>query len=844
MSAPPLGTGWRVYASAQSSNIDLGSEISYSCRLNSSDSAYMSRTFGSPDSTTTWTLSMWVKRGKFPGTSIELFTEGSDANNRSEIGFGTALGGNADSIYWFENSGGSTVAAKGFDFLARDAAGWYHLVFVWDSSNGTPDDRMRVYVNGVRLTDTHYSTNPSSGYSGGFNAAVAHSIGRRQYNNDLFFDGYVSDVYFVDGYALDPTSFGRYSGSHENIWVPKSYSGSYGTNGFHLDFADSADLGNDVSGNANDFTTSNLAAEDRVTDTPTNNFAVLNPTHAGMTLQDGNLYIPSTSYWKAAVATMAVSSGKWYYEAKIENRYGSYCAFGWVGLGSYDNADQARVAEGLYYAPHNSTHSQDIAWEFNGAKVGFAGTNLGATANLYDTTTYYFVTALDLDNNKVWFGYATTAASSITWTDGGDPDAGTGGYSLDSDNVAAYGPFAPALAPNVVGAVAHMHVNFGNGWDWGNSETDANGYGNFRFPVPSGFKALCHKNLPAPTVEKPWEQFNILTWTGTGSSNALTGVGFQPDLVWVKKRSGSDHHEIQDAIRGATQRLQVSSNAAESTVVGSINSFDSDGFTVGDAGATNESTYTYVGWNWKANGSGVANSDGSISSTVSVSSTDHFSMVSYTGTGSNATVGHGLSAAPECFITKARGSTGTSDHWPVWHSGLTSAAYVLYLHTSYAQSSSATVFNSTAPTSTVFSIGTWAGINASGVDFITYCFRSVPGVCKVGSYRGNGSTDGSFVWCGFRPRFILIKNITTGSTNWVIYDTERSNINVVDEVLVANSNVSEYSGSSWEDIDIVSNGFKCRRAGAWFNTNAETYIFIAMAEIPFVGGNLPPGPAR
>jgi len=335
---------------------------------------------------------------------------------------------------------------------------------------------------------------------------------------------------------------------------------------------------------------------------------------------------------------------------------------------------------------------------------------------------------------------------------------------------------------------------------------------------------------------QPQDYFNTKLWTGTGAENAITGVGFQPDWVWIKNRDAAEHNKLYDAVRGANKVIYSNLTNAEATVTQDVKSFDSDGFTLGTESAVNASGQDIVGWNWKANGAGSSNTDGSITSTVSANTTSGFSIVKYTGTGSVGTIGHGLSAVPKMIIVKRLDSTSS---WSVYHSALGNANQ-LYLNTTDASTSS-TGWNSTDPTSSVFSIGSTASYNGSGNTYIAYAFAEKSGFSSMGSYVGNGNADGTFVYTGFKPAFILLKNTTLSVENWVINDSGRNPSNIVDKDLFANQNYVEAVHSRQ---DFLSNGFKFRSTANNSNKSGDTYIYMAFAESPIVSSNGVPAVAR
>ena len=342
------------------------------------------------------------------------------------------------------------------------------------------------------------------------------------------------------------------------------------------------------------------------------------------------------------------------------------------------------------------------------------------------------------------------------------------------------------------------------------------------------------------TINKSTDYFNTKKYSGTGSSQSITGVGFQPDLVWIKNASsGSNYsHSWTDVVRGVTKKIASNNTNAEYTSTTEITSFDSDGFTVGTDVGVNSNGSTIVSWNWKANGAGSANTDGTISSTVSANTTAGFSIVKYVGNGSSgATIGHGLGATPSFIIYKSL-STG---NWFVYHKSIPATKHVV-LNSSNAEATASTIFNDTAPTSSLLTVGNYSQINGSGNNHIAYCFTEKIGFSKFGAYTGNGNADGSFIYTGFKPAFIIVKKATGTAESWKMWDTKRSTFNITDKWLEPDDNQAEGSGSN--GIDILSNGFKCRQTNTAINNNNSTYVFMAFAEAPLVGSNNVPCTAR
>ena len=344
------------------------------------------------------------------------------------------------------------------------------------------------------------------------------------------------------------------------------------------------------------------------------------------------------------------------------------------------------------------------------------------------------------------------------------------------------------------------------------------------------------------SITKPTDYFNSVLYTGDDTAigsggNAITGVGFQPDFVWIKRRtSDAAHHAWYDIVRGTTKQLGSSQNSAETTQSEGLTTFGTDGFTVGSLGRVNEGGGdTYVAWNWKAGGSASSNSNGSITSSVSANTTAGFSIVSYTGTGSVATVGHGLGVAPKFIIVKTRSLS--NEAWPVDSRANSGITYLNETSTKGAYGDSSP-FPSTAPTSTVFSIGTPNNTNGSGATYIAYCFADVKGYSKFGTYVANANTDGPFVYTGFKPAFVLVQN-TSVAQGWFIMDNKRNTFNEVTKGLSPNTNSTENDSSANNGCDFLSNGFKVRAVGTGDinHTSGNTYIYMAFAENPFVGND-------
>lgn len=769
-----------------------GLSITNSVRLRASASAYFSRT-PSAGTQNKWTLSCWVKRSilgsgiRFP--LLQIGTASSDTAS-IQIGFGEAA--NTDQIL----IGGGVTAWKKTTALYRDPSAWYHVFVVCDTSLGA-GSRMKLYVNGV-IPALTTDTEPGAGANTAVFTNAAHYIGYNQ-NAVLYADGYLSDYYLLEGVAAAATDFGQTDAN--GVWVPKAYTGSYGTRGFHLDFKDAAltvasnvGLGKDVSGNGNYWVTNNISVTagvtyDSMVDTPTNNYATLNPLDYGAgSLAEANLNFGAMAPRMVRATQALPSTGKWYWEVFISA----------VGLSS---------------------------------QVGISGslsslTNyLGAGSDAYS----YAANAIKYNNGSS-SAYGATYTTNDVIAFAYDADAGTlTAYKNNATQGTMYsslsGTLFPAVGYGSGTGTGSYHINFGQR--------------PFTYTPPTGFKALCTANLPAVAITNPRRHFDVNTRSGTGASATKTGLGFQPDLVWVKARSAATDHKLTDAVRGVTKALISDTTGAETTDANGVTAFTSDGYTVGSDTNYNNSTgpVTYVDWLWKANGAGVSNTAGSITSTVSANTTAGFSVVKIAaGTAANATVGHGLGKVLSLVIAKAFSQV---TEWPVYHASLANTEY-LVLNTTAAKATGATYWNSTTPTSSVFSLGSSTNTNNTN-GMLFYCFAEIAGFSKFGSYTGNGSADGPFVFCGFRPRWILVKISSGVADHWRLYDTARDTYNQTNTALEPNAVSAD---ASIAGIDVTANGFKLRGTDNSLNANTSTYIYAAFSEYPFGGSNCSPSPAR
>jgi hypothetical protein len=511
-----------------------------------------------------------------------------------------------------------------------------------------------------------------------------------------------------------------------------------------------------------------------------------------MTLANGNLDGSETGGGhKGTRSTIKFpASGKWYYEGTVTTLGGACC----IGAATNAAANPDINAAGSYYILVNSSGNVQRYQSF-ASYTGFDTPAVGTILRV----------AYDADAQKLWLGLNGLWMNSSTGTTG---DPATGANATFSSITDIY----PAIDQQT-SAVA---VNFGQRA--------------FAYTAPSGFKALVDTNLPAPVVAKGSSAMDVVLYTGNGASRNITGLNFAPDFLWIKNRnfSGYNHH-LTDAVRGVSQRLRSNTTGAELTTTDQVTAYNSNGFSLGPDSAgpgdleVNQNTGSYVAWAWDGGTSTVTNTAGSITSQVRANASAGFSVCTFTAQSSgNATVGHGLGVAPSLVIVKSRTQ---NLGWYIYTKTIGSSGWLQFT-TAAAVTGNSAAFGGTDPTSTVFTYG--SGLTSTG-DIVAYCFAPVSGYSNFGSYVGNGSSDGSFVYTGFRPRWILIK-ASSFTQGWALFDTARSTYNASSMVfLQPNTSNSEFT----TDIDILSNGFKARANDGNMNGSGQTYIYAAFAESPF-----------
>jgi len=935
-----------------------GFSIDYSCRFNDNDSAKLSHTTGgTPTDASKGIFGTWLKRGNLAGATAG--TNASFVAGQSESQW---LYLDASNNIYLVDDASATLASN---LVMRDPSAWYHIIMSYDSDEGAAADRIKIWLNGVEITSWSLDSrsNITSGEAWGLTidseTKVVGALSTVHY-----WDGYLAQTFLIDGTSIQNgdhaiTAFGEFD--DYGVWRPIDVSGlTFGTNGWLLDFADSSALGNDVSGNDNDFSSSGLAADDQVTDTPTKNFCTLNPLVAvNATLTNGNLSCTTWSGSNEEVvgATQFPTSGKWYWEGEVSGQVADYPRIGIIPDISLWSLNTTNNNMG-----YNILRS--IGWLATGevrecTALPTTYTTL-ATYNTYTDGDIIGV-ALDLDNGKLYF------SKNGTFENSSDPAAGT--------NPVKTGLLSYGFGPGIGGYQTRTFINM----DFGQS--------GFTATPPVGFKALSTDNMGAPTILDGTANFQTTLYAGNATDRNISQTEnsvFQPDMVWIKNRSQADGHKLIDAARGISKEISSDSTAGESTDLDGLQSFsdklwidasgetlignstsagglakawdgdnikgystcaasgsspgtigidwgsgetksitqmiivgssdygysspgrtiniklegstdnfsssvvdlgggtgdftdataysfklitptdttayryhrayitssvgstnvaqvqffesntgDTRGFTLGNGpSGYNDNSENFVAWQWLAGGgAGSSNEEGSINTiTTTVNTEAGISVSTYTGTGANATIGHGLTNAPNAVWGKR--SSGT-ESWMCWFEGMAGTDYFGF-DAATASATSATVWNSTVPSSTLISLGSNASINGSSATNVIWCFESIEGFSSFFNYVGNGLASGPLVHTGFKPAWVMFKRSSGTNGDWIIYDNTRSPYNEIDDQLFADTTAAETTGS--EEIDFTALGFQIRTADSDVNTSAANYVYAAFAEHPFGGG--------
>ena len=777
-----------LFFGGESSNLFY--QIDRSLRFDNAASAYLNRTPSLAGNLTTWTFSAWIKKSN-PFATIQWIFQatGSGGTQNDGIFFDAS-----DRLCVNFNNSAVLVSTAVF----RDPGAWMNIVVAVDTTQFTPADRFKVYINGQAYTTWTTASYPVQNTNGFINGAFQHFIGRNTGGN--YISCYMTEVQFINGAQANPSQFGITS-PITNEWQPISYIGSYGTNGFYLNFSDNSNttattLGKDYSGNGNNWTPNNFSVasglnNDSVIDVPTRwddggncrgNYPVWNPViqnnNSGM-ISDGNLRATmnnSTYNENYAISTVNVpNTGKWYFECTVVTSVNTLI----IGVARQNT---------LYGS--TATNAGIRAYANNGNKNSATSTTYGATY----TTNDVIGVAVNSDAGEITF-YKNGVSQGLAFA-----DLNTAG-----------GPWAPFT----------LNTTNNNGVVTLNAGQQA-----FAYTPPTGFKAINTFNMPLPTITSGQEYFEPRLYTGNGFVQSISNLEFKPAFCWIKSLGIVEFGRMVDSLRGATLAVYSGSNVGQQTESNGLTSFDVNGFTVGSSGGAsagyNASGQNYISWNWIASQTTVNNTSGTISSQTRSNPTAGFSIVKYTGTGVNATVGHGAGATPVFMIIKNLTSTADGR---VYHASVGATAYQNFTSTPVTNgpTTSATTFNNTAPTSTVFSVGTDASVNALGDEYIAYVWAAVPGFCAFGTYTS--STQLPYQHCDFLPAAVIsfaggLSGVDNNTVpKFVVKDDARAsygnaailNASIVNsDVENSNSSSSANNAAAGVPVDLISSGWKTR----------------------------------
>tara|TARA_Y100000361_G_scaffold153741_1_gene176424 strand:+ start:404 stop:2869 length:2466 start_codon:yes stop_codon:yes gene_type:complete len=790
--------------------------ISNSVKLNGTNQA-LEKAFSSTESDSDKkALSFWIKRTGATGTNSDFFSTTNTKLVSSSAGNGSVSDmleintnnptGYSDQFHYYLSSGGSNFLKDKW----RDSSAWIHIIWIYNSDESTATDRIKVYINGVQkvINDSNYWDNdgnngyPASGTDTTFGKSGNEMhIGRYVYDDAGWWGGQMADFIMIDG-AASASDFGEFDSSGM-VWKPKDPSGlTFGNNGVWLKFSDSSDIGNDSSGNNHDFTVVNIDAHDIVADSPTQNFCtqslVANPREGTIT-ESGTK--ASAGWVTGTYATFAIPhTGSWYWEYVTDDY-----VYAFMGIHSMERT----------YEDSSHTHQTDFAfvqageYRFNGsneANTGTIGTGTVVGVHVEDGVVKVYA------NNSLDHTYTATFTDGLTY-------------------------FPVSLG------TANCYINYGSDSSFSNQKTsgssnasDDNNFGDF-FYTPKGL-ALCSENLALNSAVDPLQTsddtpnklFSAVLYTGNGSSQNVTGVGFQPDWTWIKNKDGTQGHKLFDSSRGVTKVISSHNNDTQATESG-LSAFISDGFSF--SGSTvagyNTSGNNYVSWNFRANGGTTSAGSGDLTSTHQVSPDGSFSIVKAVGSGSgDRTVSHGLSSAPKVIISK---NLDTAYNWDVYWPGTTSGNGIRFNTTDAQQSGRWGTVNST-----IFTCKenyTWTGTD----NYIYYCFANSDWIYSsyyVGTGDTSGDGQGRFLWSGGEPAMILVRR--TSSNNWRLIDNARDLIDPRFRMLVPNSSAAEDAYTDGTDYtDFLANGARVGvggNSGNW-NSSGETYGYLIINKCPF-----------
>ena len=789
--------------------------------------------------------------GSFNGSDGKLTRTISDAGNRrtfilevifkrggSASSFLTAFSSGTDTFYWYlssdqvyiQNYQSATQMELKSDAKLRDFSAWYHVIVAIDTTQSTDTNRVKAWVNGVELTFVSSPrTYPTQNLELKWNTgSQEHQIG---HSSTTYSSDYFARAASYDGLTMtDPATDGFGELDDNGVWVPLDVSGkTFGTTGFLIEGGAAFTNGTDSSGNSQNFTKGGTITDvdDTLTDKASDNFgnfATLSPidqVQGASTLSKGNLTIVgSGSNHSSTRSTLQTDgSGKFAWEVTVTTHDTN------TVIGLMKSSDRTSGGDNIGATANSGWALVNDPGGTTNARSRFAGSDMVTDLGFQLTNGDVFHFELDNSTGDVFAWRKPSGGSFATVNSGNTITAGAGKTALAGTPV--------LFAQHIYQAAAT------------NSQTYNFGQTTFAQTPSSGYKAVNTANLAAPTVTKPDDFYNTVSFSGTGSAQNIDTVGFQPDLLIIKSRTSTANFNWIDSVRGAANILWSNAATAQSAESTSVTGFRDAGFSVGsDSGSyVNISGQTMVAFCMKAGGSGSSNSSGDITSTVSVASHGGFSIVKYdpgSGGSPGDTVGHGLSRAPNFIILKVLESVGDQN----WSVGSDDIGWTnnLFLSLTNAKSAGSGPWNNTAPTSSVFSIGSDRDNDAA---YIAYCFAKTPGLIACGTYTGNGSSDGPMVvvddgGSGFRPAWVMCKR-TDSTGNWPVNDAVRSPYNPTNLPLFIDQSAADGSGIN---MDFIANGFKIRDSSVTFNASGGTYIYLAFAEHPFGGDGVSQGKAR
>jgi len=768
-------------------------------------SSFINYSVTSAGTRTKWTFATWLKRTKI-GEVHALFDSYVNSSERSAIDI--TLG---DQLEWENRQSTSIVGQVTSTPLHRDLTGWQHILAEYDSANS----HIGFWVNGILQPFT--TPNPiEPGQTSSFGlSGISYGIGRRSYGVN-YFAGYMTQPTFWGGMAINSGELSItdvINFAPDGQIYPKTTTDLLTTvdtaesNSFLLDFSNTTStttVGFDASVHANNCVLANMTTANVNGDNPFSNFTTYNSLNAlgadPPLFSEANRVaktgVGSTSSPRSTIA--CPPTGKWYWECELvaKSSAGDQWMLGIISTQEPNiGRDYSVNGRNILYFADNGAIYKDGDWLLS----------TGITSTVGDIIGFSY----DADAQSMeWFKNGVSITTQLVPSLSGEDAAISSG---DADN----------------GSTRDTGLFIGED-EW-------------TYSAPVGYKSLQASNLPQPAIKAGADRFSPLTYIGDGTaSHAITGLNFQPDFVWLKNRLQNGGQRIWEAQRGPGVSLATNNGNADSIDATALISFDNGGFTLGTA-SYNADGDSFIAWCFYSGGADVANNVGNVETTVRSSPVNGTSIIKWTGDATIGTRGHGLAAVPDIIIVKNRSAT---TDWRVYHSGTSASPEDDYiqLNGDDAYVNGTNVWNSTAPTSSVFSVGTDSTVNGSGDNITAFAFSSIPGFSRFGSYIGNGSTDGPFVYTGFKPAFVMFKGDGTPQ-GWFMHDNVRNPYNPADTRLLADAIAAESTDASYS-VDFLATGFKLRGTTPSMNTDGQTTIYMAFAEFPTGGKNAYSAPAR